>query len=222
MNNRPSLYAINIWEQWERGILQIMTEALSQLAGYTDTDYTENDITVELHKIILRVKFYNQKIAFGNIMIQTQNQPLNALEEQENQASLRKKPDLQWVFYDESAKVPEKSQRYFTIECKCLSTSTEEQNYVEKGIKRFVMGEWGYGRNEKSAMMVAYMKDQAVDTHLSQVNEYNTQYEYPLLTICSEETLYRYIQEFETREFEPKHFSLHHLWVSLDQNESTD
>ncbi|MBD5495879.1 MAG: hypothetical protein HDR12_16320, partial [Lachnospiraceae bacterium] len=96
--NRPSLYSINIWAQWERGILQIMTEALSQLNNYVDTDYTENDITVELHKIILHVRFCNQQIAFGNIMLQTQNQPLNALGEQEEQTRLRKKPDIQWVF----------------------------------------------------------------------------------------------------------------------------
>ena len=36
--NRPSLYSINIWAQWECGILKIMTEALSQLDNYVDTD----------------------------------------------------------------------------------------------------------------------------------------------------------------------------------------
>lgn len=215
--NRPSLYSIDIWSQWECGILKLMTEALSQLDNYVDTDYTENDITVELHKIILHVKFRNQKIAFGNIMLQTQNQPLNALGEQESQTRLRKKPDLQWVFNDENANAPENSQRYFTIECKCLSTSTEEQNYVDKGIGRFVLDEWGYGRNEKSGMMVAYMKDKDKDKHLCQINKHNDEYAYPLLIICSSENedVYRYIQEFETREFEPKHFNLHHLWVNV-------
>lgn len=217
--NRPSLYSVNIWEQWERDILQIMTEALSQLDNYVGTDYMENDITVELHKIILRVRFHNQKIAFGNIMLQTQNQSLNALGEQENQISLRKKPDLQWVFNDENASMPENSQRYFTIKCKCLSTSTEEQNYVEKGISRFVLDEWGYGRNEKSGMMVAYMKDKDVDKHLCQINKHNDQYAYPLLIIypSENEAVCRYIQKFETREFEPKRFNLHHLWVNVSK-----
>lgn len=217
--NRPSLYSINIWAQWERGILQIMTEALSQLNNYVDTDYTENDITVELHKIILHVRFCNQQIAFGNIMLQTQNQPLNALGEQEEQTRLRKKPDIQWVFNDENANTPENSQRYFTIECKCLSSSTEEQNYVEKGINRFVLDEWGYGRNEKSGMMVAYMKDKDTDKHLCQINKHNDKYAYPLLIICSSENedVYRYIQKFETREFEPKRFNLNHLWVNVNK-----
>lgn len=170
--DRPSLYSINIWTQWEQGILQIMTEALSQLDSYVDTDYTENDITAELHKIILRVRFDRQRVTFGNIIFQTQNQPLNAAGEQENQACLRKKPDLQWVFNDENASTPEKSQRYFTIECKCLLTNTEDQNYVKKGIRRFTLDEWGYGRNEKSGMMVAYVKDIDTNKHLRQVNKH--------------------------------------------------
>lgn len=215
--NRPSLYSIDIWTQWERGILQIMTEALSQLNSYVDTDYTENDITVELHKIILRVRFDNQKIAFGNIMLQTQNQPLNAVGERENQTRLRKKPDLQWVFSDENASTPEKSQRYFTIECKCLSTSKEERDYVEKGINRFTLDEWGYGRCEKSGMMVAYVKGMDTDEHLRQINMHNRRYAYPLLSICSSEyeDVCRYIQRFGTREFEPRRFKLHHLWMSV-------
>ena len=221
MNNRPSLYSVNIWAQWERGILQIMTEALSQLYNYVDTNYTENDLTVELYKIILRVRFQNQKIAFGNIMLQTQNQPLNALGDQESQTRLRKKPDIQWVFNDENASAPENSQRYFTIECKCLLTSTEEQNYVEKGICRFVLDEWGYGRNEKSGMMVAYMKDKNkdIDKHLCQINKHNDKYTYPLLIVCPSENddVCRYIQKFKTREFEPECFNLHHLWVNVNK-----
>lgn len=217
--DRPSLYSINIWTQWEQGILQIMTEALSQLDSYVDTDYTENDITAELHKIILRVRFDRQRVTFGNIIFQTQNQPLNAAGEQENQASLRKKPDLQWVFNDENASTPEKSQRYFTIECKCLLTTVEEQNYVKKGIRRFTLDEWGYGRNEKSGMMVAYVKDIDTNKHLRQVNKHNERYAYPLLKICSDENedVCRYVQRFETREFEPKRFKLHHLWTSVSK-----
>ena len=152
-------------------------------------------------------------------MLQTPNQPLNALGEQENQTRLRKKPDLQWVFNDENAGTPEKSERFFTIECKCLSTSTEEHNYVDKGISRFVLDEWGYGRNEKSGIMVAYMKDKDKDKHLCRINKHNDKYAYPLLIICSSENedVYRYIQKFETREFEPKRFSLHHLWVNVSK-----
>ena len=222
--NRPNLYSIDIWAQWERGILQIMTEALSQLNDYVDMNYTENEITVELHKLIINVRFNDRKIAFGNIMLQTQNQPLNALGEQESQPRLRKKPDLQWVFNDENASTPEKSQRYFTIECKCLSTSTEEQHYVEEGINRFVLDEWGYGRNEKSGMMVAYMKDKDTDKHLYRINKLNDKYPYPLLLICSSENedVCRYIQKFETREFEPMRFNLHHLWVNVSNNRRTD
>ncbi len=217
--NRPSLYSIDIWTQWERGIVQIMTEALSQVDSYVDIDDTENDITVELYKIILRVRFNHQRVNFGSIMIQTQNQPVNAVGEHENQTGLRKKPDLQWVFNDENANTPEKSQRFFTIECKCLSTSTEEQNYVEKGISRFTLNEWGYGRNEKSGMMVAYVKDMDWDKHLRQINKHNKRYTYPLLIICSSESedVCRYIQNFETREFEPMRFKLHHLWMNVSE-----
>lgn len=219
--NRPSLYDIDIWAQWESGILIILTEALSQLSNHVKTDYTENDITTEFFKIIRDIKFNNPQIAFGSIIPQAQNPPLNPLGEEENKISLRKRPDLQWIFNDEHASTPEKSQRYYTIECKCLSTSTEEKHYVEEGIKRFVLDEWGYGRNEKSAVMIGYMKDEDADRHLCQINKHNEKHIYPLLFMCANENedVYRCIQRFETREFEPQNFNLHHLWVNISKQE---
>lgn len=215
--NRPSLYSVNVWEQWERGILNILLEALPQLCDYVEQDYVEDDITTELYKLIMDITFHNRQITFGTIIPQAQNQPINPLGKQENKTRLRKRPDLQWIFNDENASTPEKSRRCFTIECKCLSKSGEEKKYVEKGISRFVLDEWGYGKNEKSAIMIGYMKDESVDKRLCKVNEYNDKCEYPLLIICHSENkaVCRYIQKFETREFEPKCFRLHHLWVNV-------
>ncbi len=220
--NRPSLYAVDIWAQWEAGILEILEEALSQLdeclkKEYARDEYTENNITTVLHKLMRDIRFYEYKKICGIIQPQAQNEPINALGKQENLARLRKRPDLQWKFYDENADTPEKSQRSFTIECKCLSTTTEEKNYVENGISRFVLAEWGYGEGEKSAAMIGYIKGGTVDKHFSQINKHNEQYNYPLLGSYpnKEQDVYRYEQKFEAREFEPQNFVLHHLWTDI-------
>ena len=217
--NRPSLYSINIWAQWERGILQILSEALPRLCDYVEQDYVEDDITTELCKLIKDIRFHNHQITFGTIIPQAQNQPSNALGKQENKTSLRKRPDLQWVFNDEHASTPERIQRCFVIECKCLSKSGEEKKYVENGIRRFVLKDWEYGKNEESAIMIGYMKDGDADERLCKINKYNDKYAYPLLIICPSvnEGVCRYIQKFETREFEPKCFKLHHLWVNVSK-----
>lgn len=216
--NRPSLYSIDVWAQWERGILQILSEALPRLCEYVEQDYVEDDITTELYKLILDIKFHRNQITFGTISPQGQNHPSNALGKSENKISLRKRPDLQWIFIDENASSPEKSQRCFAIECKCISKSGEEKKYVENGIRRFVLDEWGYGRNEKSSIMIGYMKGGDADGRMCKVNKYSSQYTYPALMICPDENkaVCKLIQEFETREFEPKRFKLYHLWVNVD------
>ena len=77
--NRPSFQSIDIWAEWEKDILMILAEALPDLCNVSDMKNDENDITVQLHKIILTVRYNNQRITFGNIVLQTQNQPVNAL-----------------------------------------------------------------------------------------------------------------------------------------------
>lgn len=218
--NRPSFQSIDIWAEWEKVILRILVEALPDLRNVCDMTNDENDITVQLHKIILRVKFNNQRITFGNIVLQTQNQPVNALCVAENESSLRKKPDLQWVFNDENADTPEKSQRYFTIECKCLSTAVDDKNYVEHGVSRFILNDWSYGIYEKSAAMIGYIKDTNCDAHFCGVVEHSKKHNYPKILeyACEGEHIYRYTQTFETREFEPRNFTLHHLWTRIDNH----
>ncbi|MDR1629158.1 MAG: hypothetical protein LBS36_02960 [Oscillospiraceae bacterium] len=218
--NRPSFQSIDIWAEWEKDILMILVEALPSLCNVNDMTNDENDITVQLYKIILTVRYNKQKITFGNIVLQTQNQPVNALCVSENESSLRKKPDLLWVFNDENADTPEKSQRYFTIECKCLSTTADDKNYVEKGISRFILNDWGYGRNEKSAAMIGYIKDINSNVHLCRVVEHSKKHNYPeiLEYVCENKHVYRYTQTFETREFEPRNFTLHHLWTHIDDH----
>lgn len=203
--NRPSFQSIDIWAQWEKDILMILTKALVLLRNVRNMPNCENGITVILHKSILTIRYNSQKITFGNIVLQTQNQPVNGLYVAENETSLRKKPDLLWVFNDENADTPERSQRYFTIECKCLSLAADDKNYVDKGISRFILNDWGYGRSEKSAAMIGYIKDFNADGHLSRVVEYGKRHSYPAILKCTYgyEHVFKYTQIFKTREFEP-------------------
>ena len=220
--DRPSFSSIDIWADCERSILQVLLESLILLSDFTDPAKHENDITVDLCKAIKEVRFNKQKRTlsdYGNVVIQAQNQPLNALGIVENNTSLRKKPDMLWVFYDENADVPEKSERYFTIECKCLYNNKTATEYVDEGILRFVLNEWGYGRNEKSSAMIGYIKSGDVISYLERVNESNRNHCYPMmleeLGVTDDDTIKQYIQEFDAREFDPQLFTLYHLWVCI-------
>lgn len=221
--NRPSFRSIDIWADCEKSILYTLSEALVFFREYVDASKTENDITVELCKAITDIRFKKQRDTladYGNVINQSQNQPVNALGVAENSVSLRKKPDILWVFYDENADVPEKSQRYFTIECKCLSDRTTTRDYVENGISRFVLNECGYGRNEKSSAMIGYIKAENGLSYCKIVNEKNQKRCYPILYKISSgidsAIIERYRQDFITREFKPTRFSIHHLWAYIN------
>ncbi len=214
--NRPSLYSIDIWTHWENGILSFLIEALGELSKVAIPTDDENTITDSLHKTVLTIKFKRDKITFGSIVRQTQNQPIYAVGVSENETSLRKKPDLLWVFNDENATTPEKSQRYFTIECKCLSTEEKDKDYVEKGVSRFILNDWGYGRNEKSGAMIGYIKQYDAGKHYICINKHNSINNYPTIIESSKlNAISKYIQSIEIREFEPKEFTLYHLWTCI-------
>ena len=223
--NRPSFRSIDIWADCEKNILLVLSEALAMLRDITDTTKEEDAITVDLYKAISEVRFSREKFTladWGVVMFQTQNQPINPTGVDENTASLRKKPDLQWAFFNESAETPEKQNRSFTIECKCLyegTTSASGENYVKKGISRFVLAEWSYGNSEKSAAVIGYIKSGEACMHLSCINARNQKLGYPEIhkSRCYNEngTVKKYIQHFTIREFEPKAFTLHHLWTHI-------
>lgn len=218
--NRPSFYSIDIWASCEKSILLILSKALEDLHNYTDASKDEDMITVDLDKIIARVRHnrtHKTLADYGNVICQAQNQPLNAIGVAENDISLRKEPDLLWAFYDVYAISPEKSQRYFTIECKCLSANIHDKNYVVEGIKRFILDDWGYSRYEKSGAMVGYIKQNTVAHHLEAVNDHISKQRYPTMmgVISNSTTVNTYIQQFTTRDFEPQSFTLHHLWANI-------
>ena len=220
--NRPSFHSIDLWADCERSILQVFSESLILLSDFSDAAKHENEITVDLYKAILEVRFGRQKNTLadnGAVAIQTQNQPVHALGVAENDVSLRKKPDMLWMFYDENADVPEKSQRYFAIECKRLYNDRTATEYVKEGILRFVLDEWGYGRYEKSSAMIGYIKSGDMDSHLVKVNENNQKYCLPMIMenpgITDSDAVKQFVQDFDDREFSPAHFTLFHLWAYI-------
>ena len=125
---RPNLFTLDIWQRHENMVLQTLCEALSVLNLCVTTNNTEDEITIELIKCIRNVVFKEKYVYSGNIVCQANNQPLGGKDE--SIYRLRKKPDIQWGFINTYADSVEGLERYFTIECKCLSDSGTANAYV--------------------------------------------------------------------------------------------
>jgi hypothetical protein len=221
---RPNLFILDIWQRHENIVLQTLCEALSVLNLCVTTNNTEDEITIELVKCIRNVVFKKKYVYCGNIVCQANNQPLGGKDESINR--LRKKPDIQWGFVNIYADSVEGLERYFTIECKCLSDSGTANAYVKNGIMRFVLSDYGYGQNEKSGAMIGYIKDNSEDELFINVNIQADKYHLsPVMRYEDNEgkAILKLKQEIEDREFLPYNFTLHHYWVSIThKNELND
>lgn len=220
--NRPSLRSIDIWADCEKSIIATLREALCILNQNTDISKNENGITEDFSKTIHSIRFKRDRATisdYGTITIQTQNQPISPLGISEHENSLRKRPDMLWSFYDENAESPEKSQRHFTIECKCLDDRSSAKDYIEKGVSRFILNDWGYGRGEKSSAMIGYVIASEYTVYREGISKHNQRLHYSdiIETSCeaNSNSTKQFVQDFLNREFEPRKFRLHHLWVNL-------
>ena len=213
---RPNLFTLDIWQRHENMVLQTLCEALSVLNLCVTANNAEDEITIELVKCIRNVVFNKKYTYSGNIVCQAHNQPLGGAEE--SAIRLRKKPDIQWGFINTYADSVEGLERYFTIECKCLSSNSTATAYVKNGILRFVLSDYGYGQNEKSGAMIGYIKENSEDIHFANVNQQTSIYQLFPIARCEDndaKDIFKLKQEIVDREFVPYAFTLHHYWVNI-------
>jgi len=135
----------------------------------------------------------------------------------------RKRPDFTCNILDRYAVCTEEFEIMFHIECKCLGALRSpswnfNQNYVEKGIKRFDCTAHEYGKRAVSGMMVGYIISMAPAEILDEVNSYQTRHcsHNPAIE-CElvEEKVGQYRQQLTRKNTQPEVFKLTHLWVDL-------
>lgn len=72
----------------------------------------------------------------------------------ENEQS--KKPDISWAWTDSTGNI--NKERIYHVECKRLDGTSFQGNYVSKGLYRFVLDEYAYGKSQENGAMVAYVQ----------------------------------------------------------------
>jgi hypothetical protein len=132
-------------------------------------------------------------------------------------------PDFCWGYIDHLELDSRRSARNYVIECKRLGNPPRpdwilNQNYVVKGVLRFVTEEHDYAKGEKSGAMVGYVQSMELDDILNEVNATCISRAVPQLRISIGGWQIRGISRLNhelNRSFAGSPFHLSHFWIDL-------
>jgi len=174
MTSRPRLTSINLWERHERRCMLMLRDAIAGLANGT-ADERETDLNRRLYGAIIAVQGADARRGLEQLSVvvpEGRNPPVAS--DAQRAAREHKIPDFYWSFVDYLAPAPEAVARQFVVECKRLTASSKDWDYmaqyIEAGVQRFVSEAHGYGKEAPSGAMVGYLQNMDVDAALSGVN----------------------------------------------------
>lgn len=206
------------WEKKKTEILRIFELALQRLQ-------TEGDLTtLEEDEISQKLSVHIEQV-FGDIYPEAEDDPISYQGRcQPGPGALFQpvyalaQPDFQWGYRD----LQENSKKVFEVECKRLGNPTSpswklNENYVEKGIKRFIPpGQ--YGQRAPSGTMIGYIQSMKLERILAEVNAKAAKETIPQLILTEDGWKPQGISKLEhqlPRPFPISPFTLHHFWVDL-------
>lgn len=221
MSPRTRLTSIDLWGRHERTCLEVLREALAQLALEEAPGTCEPAINRTLY---LKLRRAAHAAARGG---RTEARPWHP--EARNAPSAldegmvpreHKIPDFQCGFVDHLAANPDAGSKMFVVECKRLSQPSRNwiytREYVVSGIERFIHPEHGYGWDTPSGAMVGYLQVLGLDDALREVNVNAEAASVPPILVIERQGEDSAELEHElTRSFPDSPFRLLHLWVRL-------
>lgn len=173
--SQPWISGPAIWENHRRRVLKVLLIALSLLQDKNSLREAEVDLNRELYFCILQANRQQWVIGegFDHPPIEGKNPP--CADDEERAKREDKIPDFLWGIFDHAEPDPNRSARYFVIECKRLGKPIRSDwilnsNYVQNGVLRFITEEHGYAKSEKSGAMVGYVQNMEFDSILDDVN----------------------------------------------------
>lgn len=218
-----------LWRNWERRILEVLIVALDMLQKETSLPNDEDNITPKLYLKMRKANHRLWKSGKGGLhnspVWEAHNQPSS--EEDLDEAYINKQPDIQWEIADLSEEDYEKATRFYAIECKRLgyppsSSWILNENYVRKGVLRFIKKEFGYGKYTPSGTMVGYIQNMELNDILNEVNSYLKAESLAGIILpfsgWKKNSVSRLEQCLERNEVPLSPFDLRHLWVDLRNN----
>jgi hypothetical protein len=134
----------------------------------------------------------------------------------------RKQPDIQWGYQDELDPDPQRSARFFHIECKRLGGADLNSKYVDDGIMRFVSLGHRYGKDVVEGAMVGYVVEGQSSDAFTGVNARSATAGLPGVVMLSSEAELCLLESTLDRPFPKSPFRLHHVWIVICMPISSD
>ena len=218
--SRPNLLTLDTWRRHENAVLEVFRCALFCLQGEARPPERENDLN---RKLLCHARKENYRLTEegrgcpSNIYYECANQP--AVDDECRAARESKRPDFTCGLVDAEAKL----DLFFVLECKRLGRPSSptwilNENYIKRGVLRFIDRDWGYGEGATSGAMIGYVQTVPPSQALKEVNAYAARACVPAIqrrdAKQSERPVTRLTQRL-VRDVSPSPFKLAHLWVDL-------
>ena len=215
----------HLWERHETLVLNVFLIALIKLqeeANLPEDEPTLNELLYTLVRDSWCKLLRNEK-PIWSLSRNTENPPRTTNEI--GQKWTRKRPDFSWALSDPLERNSEKAIKDYVIECKRLSPRTSRnfvQEYVIKGIVRFLTEEHKYGNGTVSGAMIGYIQDMTHQEALEQVNAVilaTKEFVIPVIEFTRNGQLKNRIKKgnhtLSRKEVDPSIFDLRHIWMEV-------
>lgn len=222
---RPRISSLNSWGTLETLVLEVLILALKILSNEHKLPQGENKLNRKFFYCIRRA---NHRLLSNNRGIRSlpfyeaKNQP--DVDDETRAKREDKVPDFQWSLHDAQESNPEKSFKYYVVECKRLGLPSSSswkfnENYVLNGVCRFVIAEWGYGKSSPSGAMIAYVQSMDMSEILDEVNRAGKANNLSEIRLSEEgwrnNGVSKLNHQLNRPEVPPTPFNLTHLWLDL-------
>lgn len=216
MTGRPRISQLDTWGQHSRSVMSVLLKALILCAEDSfGGAILETEMTNQLFFGILRARRAlleaGEDVPDGIPAIDARNSPSP---ETIGTAAVRKLPDIQWGYQDDTDPEPVSSARVFHIECKRIGDATLDGKYVDEGVVRFTTLGHRYGKDVRDGAMVGYVVEGDLLNALPGVNNKLSSAGLSTIAVVSSyaPAVSCLSHNFE-RPFAKSPFTLQHAWV---------
>lgn len=220
MNEGPALTSLGLWGRYERLCIQLLRDALADLAA-EPTGQNENDLNRGLYRAIVRASHSAARSGATPPVVVPEGRNPPAASDRERAEREFKIPDFYWAYVDPLMENPDECAKQFVVECKRLATRTKDwvytREYVESGIARFIRPAHGYAKGMASGAMVGYLQQIPLDVALDEVNVSADATAIPRLAMTARDGEAAADLDHElVRPFPQSPFRLAHVWARVD------
>lgn len=224
--NQPSIFQLPLWEKYKQNIFAVIHEALIILQNRSklpliEDHPTKHNLNRELYQCF-REACCKKKLPHHLPTREGKNPPYEGDQEPTERESTI--PDFYWHIIDDQAE-DDFCERRFILECKRLGNLSSSSwnlnaNYVNNGIRRFIVKPHEYGKGDDSGGMVGYIQSMSFDDIFEAVNLAINQSPEEISPLLSPTNGWKEkgISELEhplKRSFPISPFRMYHFWIDI-------